>query len=535
MAAALLAAAAALPAHAQACGTRQGPAPTLTAGQTVVGTLAREDYTLPGDRYDGRDPCTGRPYDSYFYEAQAGERLTFVVETRQIDPEITATTHWRGGGTKDVVEQRGRRGRTLTATGVVPATGRILIQVASNVSLGRRGSTGAYTFILRSDRPAPAPAPSPPHGGHGSRPPADGSAADGALRVGQPVRGQLTERNGQLGDGSYFQDYTYTARRGERLVAVLRSDDFDAYLHVGRRTGDGSLENTESDDDGAGDTDSRVEYTADRDGPVTIRVNTLEAGEEGAYTVVIESSSAGGGSSDGGSPGPAAGGRQEYLAGLTVLRAGQTVRGELARGDGVLNDGSFHDDYIYQARRGERLVVRMSSDDFDAVMAVSPIGEDGEVGDAQVDDDGGGGTNARVEYTATRDGRVLIRANALNEGDTGRYTLTLESSRRGAAAPSAPPSDERVARVAQARGMDAPRAAAPLFAAPASARFPSEPAARMPRMRAASGSGGWWMLVLLGAGMIWGGSEIEDTAVEPLGSLIRYTGYAVIAFAPFGS
>jgi hypothetical protein len=532
-AAALLAAAAALPAHAQACGTRQGPAPTLTTGQTVVGTLAREDFTLPGDRYDGRDPCTGRPYDSYFYEAQAGERLTFVVESREIDPEITATTHWRGGGTRDVVEQRGRRGRTLTATGVVPATGRILIQVASNVSLGRRGSTGTYTFILRSDRPAPAPAPSPPHGGHGSRPPADGFAADGTLRVGQPVRGQLTERNGQLADGSYFQDYTYTARRGERLVAVLRSDDFDAYLHVGRRTGDGSLENIESDDDGAGDTDSRVEYTADRDGPVTVRVNTLEAGEEGAFTVVIESSSAGGGSG-GESPGPASGDRQGYLAGLTVLRAGQTVRGELARGDAVLNDGSFHDDYIYQARRGERLVVRLSSDDFDAVMAVSAVGADGELGDAQVDDDGGGGTNARVEYTATRDGPVLIRANALNEGDTGRYTLTLESSRRGAAAPSALPPDARPARVAQVRGMDAPRAAAPLSAAPGDTRFQAA-AVRMPRMRAASGSGGAWALALLGVGLIVGGLEIEDTAAEPLGALIRYTGYAMIAFAPFGS
>ena len=59
LAAALLALAAAAPAHAQPCGTRTGGAPTLTAGQTVRGALAREDYTLPGDRYDGSDACTG--------------------------------------------------------------------------------------------------------------------------------------------------------------------------------------------------------------------------------------------------------------------------------------------------------------------------------------------------------------------------------------------------------------------------------------------------------------------------------------------
>lgn len=429
MAAAVLAAAAAHPAHAQPCGTRTGGAPTLTAGQTVRGALAREDYTLPGDRYDGRDPCTGRPYDSFFYEAQAGEQLTFVLESRQLDPQVTATTHWRGGGPMDVADQRGRRGRTLTATGTVRATGRILIQVASNVSLGRPGSTGDYTFTLRSSRPA---GPQPPSG--------DGASSQSGgttLRPGQAVRGQLTDRSGQLGDDSYFQDYTYAARRGERMVAVLRSDDFDAYLHVGRRTADGSLANVQSDDDGAGGTDSRVEYTADQDGPVTVRVNTLEAGETGAYTVEIQS---GGGSpspNDGASPSPASGGGAAYLASLPALRVGRPVQGELTQGDGVLSDGSFADDYTFRARRGERLVVRMTSPDFDAVMAVSGLNDQGGLDDAVVDDDGGGGTNARVEFTATRDGPLLIRANALNEGDTGRYTIVIESA-RGAAAPARP-------------------------------------------------------------------------------------------------
>ncbi|HST62590.1 MAG TPA: hypothetical protein VLK84_28050, partial [Longimicrobium sp.] len=192
MAAALLGLAAAQ-AGAQECGTKETPAPTLTAGQTVRGALAREDHTLRGDRFDGTNVCTGRPFDSFFYEAQAGERLTFVLESRQIDPSITATTQWRGGGTKDVVEQRGRRGRTLTATGVVPAAGRILIQVESNVSLGRRGSTGDYTFTLRSDRPAGQ-----------ANPPAPGGTA---LRPGQRVSGSLVAADGKLDDQSHFDDY----------------------------------------------------------------------------------------------------------------------------------------------------------------------------------------------------------------------------------------------------------------------------------------------------------------------------------------
>lgn len=518
IAAVLLASAAALPAHAQPCGTRTGGAPTLTAGQTVAGTLAREDYTLPGDRYDGRDACTGRPYDSYFYEAQAGERLTFVIESREIDPQVTATTHWRGGGPKDVVEQRGRRGRTLTAQGTVPAAGRILIQVASNVSLGRPGSTGAYTFTLRSNRLGGAQPPST--GGGGSS-----TASGTTLRAGQTARGELTDRNGKLADDSYFQDYTYTARRGERLVAVLRSEDFDAYLHVGRRASNGTLENIESDDDGAGGTDARVEYTADQDGPVTIRVNTLAAGETGSFTVELQS---GGGSANNDSNG--GGGRTEPSASIPTLRAGQTVRGELARGDGQLEDGSFYDVYTYVARRGERLVVRMSSDDFDTVLGVSQAREGAD--DLVMDDDGGGGTNSRVEYTATADGPLLIRANALSAGDGGSYTIVVESGRRSAVPASAPP-------LALAGRVDGHRAPSASLALAPAAGFRSMDARlatpRLPRASSAGSRAQSWGMVALGVGMIFAGLELEETPVEPVGSLIRYTGYAVIAFAPFGS
>lgn len=411
-AAALLACAAALPAHAQPCGTRTGGAPTLTAGQTVRGALAREDLTLPGDRYDGRDACTGRPYDSFFYEAQAGERLTFVLESTEIDPEITATTHWRGGGEKDVVNERGRRGRTMTVTGTVPAAGRILIQVASNVSLGRPGSLGDYAFTVRSDRPS---------GGASQASEGSSGAGGSELRAGQSARGELGPGDAQLADESYFEDYTYRARRGERLVVTLQSADFDAVLYVGRGgSGGGALENQVANDDGGGGTNSRVEYVADRDGPVTVRVNTLRGGETGAYTVRVES---GGGSSpqaddssDGG----------EGAADLPELRAGRAVRGELARGDGTMGDGSYFDDYHYNARRGERIVIRLSSDDFDTVLGVIGLDAAGEVRDPVMDDDGGGGTNSRVEYRAERDGPLIVRVNSLSAGETGGYTLVVE-------------------------------------------------------------------------------------------------------------
>lgn len=535
MAAALLALAAAAPAHAQPCGTRTGGAPTLTAGQTVRGSLAREDFSLPGDRFDGTDPCTGRPYDAYFYEAQAGERLTFVLESRQIDPEITATTSWRGGGTKDVADQRGRRGRPLTVTGVVPATGRILIQVASNVSMGRRGAFGDYTFTVRSDRAGGG-------GQRGGRAEPAPAAGGSTLRLGQSASGALDASDGRLTDESYFEDFTYTARRGERLVATLSSDDFDAFLHVGRRAADGSLENAVRDDDSGGGTNARAEYTADRDGPVTLRVNTLGSGESGRFTIQVQ---AAGGPAPAPEPAPQ-GEETAGTDGLPVLRLGRPVQGELTQSDGTMDDGSYFDDYHYQGRRGERLVVRLSSDDFDAVLGVIALGADGSLGAPILDDDGGGGTNSRVEYTVQRDGPVVIRANSLSARETGTYTLVVESASRGAAAP-APASARRVASAASTGGgrtalagslasaspsfaARRPFRADPLGAGAHTLRAPAFATRRADPMTSRSTP---WLMAGLGIGMIFAGAAIEDTPVEPVGALIRYTGYAFIVFAPF--
>ncbi len=403
----LLALCGARPAAAQPCGTRDTPAPTLQAGQTVRGTLERADHTLAGDRFDGTDPCTGRPYDAYFYEAQAGERLTLVVDSRDIDPAVTATTRWRGGGGKDVVEQRGTRGRTLTATGTVPAAGRILIQVESNVSLGRPGSTGGYSITLRSDRAGAAPRrePAPP-------------AGSTQLQAGRAVQGELTARSPRLSDESHYVDYGYTARAGERIVVTLSSSDFDAYLHVGRPAPGTELAGAVTDDDGAGGSNSRVEYTADRAGPVVIRANSLGKGETGRFTVELRS----------GAPEPRGDDKRPAPPAGSTLRLGNAMQGTLATGDRQISDGSFYEDFIYNARRGERFVVRLSSDDFDTVLAVGRMAPGG-MESVVTDDDGGGGTNSRAEYTADRDGPVVVRVNALARGDAGRYTVVVERVR----------------------------------------------------------------------------------------------------------
>jgi hypothetical protein len=312
----------------------------------------------------------------------------------------------------------------------------------------------------------------------------------------------------------------------------LSSDDFDAFLHVGRRTADGSLANATRDDDGGGGTSSLVEYVADEDGPVTLRVNTLAAGETGAYSLELYSTG-GGGSPDGPQPAPE--------GSIQALRVGQSVRATLAQGDATLDDGSWYDAYTYTARRGERVVVRMESDDFDTVLGIGTGSDDAD--DLVMDDDGGGGTNSRVEFTATRDGTLYIRANALFAGEGGAYTIVVESARSSALPRSHHP-DRLAAAPVGPSGFAAPAAA---FAAipsalrseagtwaPAASAFAVPP---VPRLRADPMSSRFvpWGMAALGIGMIFAGAAIEDTPAEPLGALVRYTGYAVIVFAPFSN
>jgi hypothetical protein len=99
----------------------------------------------------------------------------------------------------------------------------------------------------------------------------------------------------------------------------------------------------------------------------------------------------------------------------------QVVDGTLDSSDRVRDDGSYYDEHTVQLSSGSNLVVTMRSTDFDAYLTLySPSGA------TFSDDDGGGGTDARVQVTVTETGPWRIWANTLLANTTGSYTLTIE-------------------------------------------------------------------------------------------------------------
>ncbi|HEV2146544.1 MAG TPA: hypothetical protein VGR37_03930 [Longimicrobiaceae bacterium] len=251
------------------------------------------------------------------------------------------------------------------------------------------------------------------------------STAQTALRMGQTVSGQLTASSRKAPeDQSYYDLYTYTGRRGERIRVTMRSSDFDAYLAVGRMAKGGAFSSIATDDDGAGGTDARVELTLPEDGTFAIRANTLSAGSVGRYTLQVERGTA------------------PVVVTPQPIRVGQTVSGSLDRTDPRLDDQSYYDLWSFQGRAGQAVSATLRSSAFDAFLVLGRT--DGEsFEEIASDDDGAGGSDARVSTTLPASGTYVLRANSLQGSKTGAYTLQLAegpASGAGAAARSTTPS-----------------------------------------------------------------------------------------------
>lgn len=102
-----------------------------------------------------------------------------------------------------------------------------------------------------------------------------------------------------------------------------------------------------------------------------------------------------------------------------------TVRGELTASSPKAGDGTPYVLYEYRSTPGERVVIEMSSDAFDAFVAagsvVLPMCED----QCEADDDSGGDLNSRLRTQVPANGRLQILANAIDADSAGPFTLSV--------------------------------------------------------------------------------------------------------------
>lgn len=244
--------------------------------------------------------------------------------------------------------------------------------------------------------------------------------AQESLRVGQTVEGAIAEGDAESSAGYRHDDYRVSARAGQRLEAVLRSDAFDAYLAV-YAADDMDGAPLGEDDDGLGEgLNSRLRFTAPENGTYVLRARPLGGMEGGAYTLSLTERP----------PAPPAPRPQ-------TIRLGAEVQGELAQSDPEQDQGGSYDAYAFRARAGDRVAVSLASDAFDAVVRVGRAQRGGGFNELAMNDDApGGGLNSRLVFTAPEGGEYIIRATGLTSESAGAYTLKLEEGPE--AAPTTP-------------------------------------------------------------------------------------------------
>jgi hypothetical protein len=374
----VLAAALLATAHMPAAQSATDQFPQIRVGETVTGRLSTDDPSLS---HRGS-------FKVYRFQAEAGDRLVADMRSGAFDAYLTLMRPV--GGITEILQEDDDGGdgtdARLRFRADHPGTYLLVAQ-----ALGQ-GSSGSFTLTL-AERPPPAP------------------VVAQAIRVGQSVDGRLHEGSAVYEtewDAEIFFDlYSIQASAGDHLIIDMMSSDADSFLEFGPLDGN-EITVTEFDDDGGEYRDARLRLVVPEDGTYGIRARTFGEGQTGSYTLSV-------------------GVWEPQPAVVQPISAGPVYQGTLTDQDAMEDDGAYYQDWIYQGRAGERVHIRMRSDDFDTYLSLGQM-EAGVFVDLISNDDApDDGTNSLVEYTLPSGGEYVIRTSALFSGSTGDYTVQVES------------------------------------------------------------------------------------------------------------
>src|SRR6266702_2634669 len=231
------------------------------------------------------------------------------------------------------------------------------------------------------------------------------------IRVGQTIRDSLARKDQKFPDGSRYRLYGFLGTKGDTLTFNLMSDDFDANLVVA----DASGNRLELNDDGGENCNARLQFVPRATGNYRIYANSSAQAELGEYRLSLARGRAA-------TPSDSICRGFGRVAGM--IDVGQTITGTLTSDDPQLSsDSTYFERWILPVKVNQAFTIDLISDDFDAYLLLTR-----SRGDKIVDnDDGGGGCNARVVYTATdrHPLRVVVNTASQPKRQTGRFTLRV--------------------------------------------------------------------------------------------------------------
>jgi serine protease Do len=220
------------------------------------------------------------------------------------------------------------------------------------------------------------------------------------LRMGSLQSSRLDALSSTVQDGRPAEAWRLTGTAGQRVSIVMTSEDFDTYLYL---TGPG-LDQVLTDDDGAGDLDSKIDVTLPTSGPFTVVAAALSSGSSGSYTIRVETPFD----------------MNTLATDGRVIDLGQSVAGQLSSRDPIVDDGRRGQAWAFDGISGQRVVIDLWADDFDAYLYLVGPG----LPEPLEDDDGGDSLNSRIETVLPGTGTYRVIASSLSDG-AGSYTLRV--------------------------------------------------------------------------------------------------------------
>jgi len=248
------------------------------------------------------------------------------------------------------------------------------------------------------------------------------------IAFGQTINASLSTTDCRFPDGTYYDEYTFTANSGQQIRIEMNSTDFDTYLFLFSPS-DLNQPNineplAENDNISSTNTNSRI--------PRTQNV-FITLPETGTYTIVANTNSP--------TLSPTS---NNYTVTLTAaagecpstpINFGETKSGALASTDCRLPDETPYDPYTFNGTAGQQVAVSMNTTASTFNPYLYLLAPDRRV--LLEDDNSGGGRNARIPdatgfFTLPETGRYIILANVFpitgSTATTGNYTLTLTAT-----------------------------------------------------------------------------------------------------------
>jgi hypothetical protein len=249
---------------------RPEPAPEHGCGEpdpSALGELDTEDRRLrmgsvETGRFDFLTPSAeGRPVQAWALEVTPGEPLSITQRSTDFDSYLYVI----GPDIPGVAGDDDSAGDLDSRVELTPTTEGPYTVVAS--ALGE-GAAGSYTLLVEE----PLDLATIP--------------AVGTVDVGGTVDGLLGSGDPFVTDGRRGQAWALEGTAGARVTIELVSDAFDAFLYV---AGPG-LTDVLTDDDGAGDLNSRLSLTFPESGEYRVIVSALGGDVSGPFTLRVSPS-----------------------------------------------------------------------------------------------------------------------------------------------------------------------------------------------------------------------------------------------------